>query len=264
MNWLNRLVHKFRWKAVHGSKLPKANLRSCLLNLAARGFEPRHIIDVGANKGKWSREARRVFPDCGFTLIEPQEEMRPRLKRFCNGRKDCRYLLAGAGAQNGELQFTVHPNTVSSTFALSAEVAARLGLSQRTVPVVTLDHVVETLVGVVPDIVKVDAEGFEQEVVLGSESLLGKTEVFFLEAHFLGTQDNPSDLLNLSNFMAERGYVPYDFTWFGRRPFDNCLYLCELAFVRRDGYLRSLEEGKKTVYSTPPLDVKPKSLRRAA
>ena len=93
MRWQSRLWHQLRWKLVHGSKFPKANLPSCLLNLASRGLQPRQIIDVGANRGKWSRDASHVFPDAGYTLIEPQIEMESRLQKFCAGHVNRRYLL---------------------------------------------------------------------------------------------------------------------------------------------------------------------------
>ncbi len=254
MNWRSMVIHKLRWKIVHGSKFPKGNLPSCLLNLASRGLDPRQIIDVGANRGKWSRDASRVFPQSGFTLIEPQVEMAPLLRKFCDGHDNRRYILAGAGSFLGELPFTVSPDTVSSTFVTTAAEAARNGYTQRIVPLVTLDHVVHTMIRAVPDIVKVDAEGFEQEVVKGAQSVLGKTEVFFLEAHFFGDPDNPSDIVRLTAFMADLGYVPYDFSWFGRRSFDGALNLCEMVFVRRHGFLRSRKPGVHSLHISAPLE----------
>jgi hypothetical protein len=38
--------------------------------------------------------------------------------------------------------------------------------------------------------------------------------------------------------MSEVGYVPFDFSSFGRLRNPNAIDLCEIAFVRRDGFLR--------------------------
>lgn len=242
--------------------MPNADLASCLLNLAARGFEPRHIMDVGANRGKWSRVASSVFPHSSYTLIEPQKEMEPRLARFCAGHPNRRYVLAGAGSKMGELPFTIDPNTVNSSFSKSADSISKPGRERRLVPVVTVDHVVQTITGAIPDILKIDAEGFEQEVVKGSQSLLGKTEVIFLEWHMFGNQHDPTEPANLIAFMAERDYVLYDFSWFGRRKFDAALELCEAVFVRRNGYLRSLRAGVQRLYVSP--EVPAQTNRKAA
>ena len=40
--------------------------------IARIGLSPRHIVDVGANRGHWTRTALKVFPGCDVTMIEPQ------------------------------------------------------------------------------------------------------------------------------------------------------------------------------------------------
>jgi hypothetical protein len=40
-------------------------------NLIKYGISPRNILDIGAEKGNWTKMARRTFPSCRFTLIEP-------------------------------------------------------------------------------------------------------------------------------------------------------------------------------------------------
>ena len=44
--------------------------------LKKAGFSPRHILDVGANHGLWTRQAMVVFPDAEYTLVEPQDELK--------------------------------------------------------------------------------------------------------------------------------------------------------------------------------------------
>jgi len=210
---------------------------SFLHHLSQRGFSPTHIVDVGANRGKWSTKARRVFPDCDFTLIEPQIEMKPRLERFCRGGR-ARWIQAGAADAMAEMTLTIDPNTVGTSFDVSDATAQSLGREQRTVPVITLDHVVADVIRAIPELVKIDAEGFEAKIIQGAGSLLGKTEVFLLEARFDTQRDNPRSLASLLDLMAQHDYVPYDFTWFLRHR-QGGLTLCEIAFTRRCGQLRN-------------------------
>src|ERR1035438_4221181 len=52
----------------------RAEALSPFLGLLKRdGFAPRHIIDVGANRGEWTRTALQTFPEARYTLVEPQE-----------------------------------------------------------------------------------------------------------------------------------------------------------------------------------------------
>lgn len=239
-DWIPRALDQFRFRVTRWTRFPKGDLISSLMNLAQRGFYPRHIVDIGANRGKWAAKARRVFPGSDFTLVEPQMEMKPHLDRFCRRNpKRARWINAGAGSAMGKLPLTLYPDTVSTTFAMSEDAARAAGLARRMVPIITLDHIAAEVIRAVPELVKIDAEGFEQEILRGAETLIGKTELFLLEAHFFGADDHPCALGKLIEFMAERDYVPYDFTTFHRRPYDGAVGLCEIAFARRHGTLRS-------------------------
>lgn len=237
--WFRSLLHQCRYKVLHSSKFPKGDLVSSLLNVAARGFEPTQIVDIGANRGKWSRKAAWVFPRAGLTLIEPQHEMKPHLDRFCAQHGKARWINAGAADTMGEMLLSVHPDTVSTTFTLSEQRAKAGGLECRRVPVLTLDHLVEQVIESIPEIVKIDAEGFECRILQGAERLIGTTEMFLLEVPFVDPPQNWNSFAEIIRFMADREYVPYDFTSFQKRPYDGALGLCEVAFVRQQGVLRN-------------------------
>jgi FkbM family methyltransferase len=244
-NWLRRLGRRFRYRITHHSKFPKGDLIAFFYQLAARDFLPRHIIDVGANKGKWSRKARAVFRDCTFTLIEPQREMQPRLAALCRQAPGSRSICAGAGAEPGELTFTVHPDTVSSSFNISETEASQRRFERRVVPIITLDDVVRSEQGRIPDLVKIDAEGFEPQVMRGAESLIGKTELFLLEACLMTPPPNWPTTLELLTMMDDYGYELFDITTLQRHGGE--LTLAEIAFVRRGGLLRPATQTTRPV-----------------
>jgi FkbM family methyltransferase len=211
------------------------------LQLERIGFRPTHIFDVGAHKGTWSREAQAVFPDSAFTLIEPQFEMKPYLDQFCAEAKHARWILAGAGAAKGELPFTVTDNLGASSFTISEAEAKEAGYERRTVSVITLDSLCEDVQQPIPEMVKIDAEGFDLDVMHGSQTLLGKTELFFLELPLFDSWAGRQSFHSMVAFMRDHGYEPYDFTEFIRRPHDQALHLVETAFAKRNGVLRAYQ-----------------------
>src|SRR5688572_11300852 len=81
--------------------------RPLLLELQARGFEARTVLDVGAADGRWSAMAAERFPSALFFLIEARVEMREPLDAFCEQHPGSRWLQAGAGAAAGERLFTL-------------------------------------------------------------------------------------------------------------------------------------------------------------
>ena len=72
-----------------------------LENIRTRGFVPRGIIDIGANRGDWTRLALSIFPDASVIMIEPQDEMQPYLSKLCSSVANCQHVKAGAGRAAG-------------------------------------------------------------------------------------------------------------------------------------------------------------------
>ena len=78
-----RRIHSFL--ALFGVRLVRTNvatgpsygLETSFFPLLQRlGFAPKHIVDVGANRGYWTRHAFKYFPDAAYTLVEPQDHLK--------------------------------------------------------------------------------------------------------------------------------------------------------------------------------------------
>jgi FkbM family methyltransferase len=208
-----------------------------LRHLARCGLRPRSIFDVGANEGKWARGAAEVFPDARLVLIEPQQELLPRLQAFCAAHSSARYILAGAGATNGQAVQTIWEDLHGSSFLPPTDENLLGTGRQRVTPIVTLDTVLAEEKHL-PELVKLDVQGYELEALKGASRLLGRTECFILEVSLFRFAKNSPDLHEVVDFMHERGYEVYDICGFLRRPLDGALGQLDLAFARTDGYLR--------------------------
>lgn len=225
---------------------PFGRLSSFLEDIHARGFVPTTIVDVGANHGKWSAEAHRVFPKARLTLIEPVAVLAPELEAFVATVPGSRLIRAGAASAPGERIMTEilstdgeHPG---STFSLPASNAPagteKKKVRQVPMPVVSLDSLLESgQLPAIPELVKIDVEGFELDVLQGSAKLLGKTDMFILEVSLVPIWGQPI-FHEIIAHMAALGYVVYDFPGFNRRPIDGALALVDVCFVRRDIGLR--------------------------
>ena len=232
---------------------PVGVMRLFLEDLAARGFQPRHILDVGAHRADWSRLAGRAFPNATFTLVEPQVELRDDLERFCQEVPGSRYVLAGAGPRTEEKALAVFPEPDASSFVLTAaEIEAR-GLERRAVPLVTLDSLFELSLLPMPELVKLDIQGFELEALRGATRVLAAAEIVIVEVSFFPFMENWPTVSQVIPFMADRGYEPYDVCGSLRRTYDGALGQADLAFARRDGRLRACPQFGKTITQGPLL-----------
>jgi FkbM family methyltransferase len=180
------------------------------------GFAPRHVVDVGANRGYWTRAAFKYFPNAVYTLVEPQDHLKFYTQDLVTQGCKIRWINAGCGDFCGTLPLIVSYRDDSSTFVDRHDnpTAQRI-----TVPIITLNQIVASSDAGLPELVKIDAEGFDLKVLAGASDLLGKTDIFLVEAVVWGADgayDN--SVAKVVRFMAEVGYNVMDITDLNRSP----------------------------------------------
>jgi FkbM family methyltransferase len=234
---INKLVqsslNRFGLRLVRNSNLAQADSSvngldrffGALKNL---DFRPKHIVDVGANKGSWTRKALLYFPDAQYTLVEPQDHLKVHIQDLLDRGYKITWINAGVADKSGVLPFTISYRDDSSTFA-PTQVDA--GAPTISVSVKTLNEIVSGSNAPLPEVVKIDAEGFDLKVLAGASDLLSKTDILFVEATVccVGYENT---IARVVRRMDEAGYRVVDITDINRSPKYGVVWLCELAFLR--------------------------------
>lgn len=215
------------------------NLKPFLKNIRQKGFSPKSILDVGANRGEWSRNAKSIFKQADFFLIEPQQELKPFLDKFCAKFPGSKWFQAAVGSEIGELTLTVWPDFIGSSLLPATLKYSGKSLEKRRVPILTIDNLINEKEIPIPDLIKLDAEGFELEVLKGASGCFGHTEIFILEVSFFRFFPKLPLFDEVLNFMLKKGYVVYDIVDFKRSLLDGVLGRADVAFSKRDGLLRT-------------------------
>ena len=149
-----------------------------LKRISKQGFEPHTVIDVGVGNG--TQELYSAFPSASLFLVEPLLEFEETIQSIMSQRQGG-YVIAAAGSSDAVQTINVHENHLEGS-SLFNELTSTIDDGEpREISVVTLDGLVDDNDLGNPYLIKVDAQGYELEVMQGALSVLKSTEVVILE-----------------------------------------------------------------------------------
>lgn len=215
--------------------------REMFETLTSLGFEAKHIVDIGGNHGDWSRDALHYYPNANFTIFEPQLAL-SEFHRDLAEKSNIQLRYLGLGDLDGTATFTLHDRDDSSSFAYSTDEAETEGFQQIDIDIRRLDSEMESSEFGAPQIVKIDAEGFDLRVIEGAKSTLSTAEVVLVEAAVNNPQfDNT--VLKVIDTMDKIGMKLWNITDLNRTPQRKILWLIEAVFVRNGGFIDSCSQN---------------------
>lgn len=214
----------------------RANMAEAMRHLAARGYRPRTVIDVGVAWG--TEDLYEAFPSARHLLIEAIAEFEPQIRKAA-ARFDHELVIAAASSKEGEITINVQPTmSWSSIFQPLPQFPANS--RPRQVRTVRVDTLCEQRGLVGPYLLKVDVEGAELEVLAGATGILAQTEVIVLEVMFPEEYENVPSFAEIIRRMDELGYAVYDLFDLRTASPEKLLYQSDVVFVQRASRLRML------------------------
>ncbi|HLW70714.1 MAG TPA: FkbM family methyltransferase [Candidatus Binataceae bacterium] len=198
--------------------------------MAARGFAPQTIVDVGAFEGDWSRLAKRVWPAASLRMVEPNLEKQARLGAVAKDL-DAALLCELLGADDGQ-QVQFHLMESGSSIMSERSPLPRT-VEQRELR--RLDSLFPELAR--PGLLKIDAQGYELEILKGAGAILPAFEAILVEIAIIEINVGAPLLHDVVAFMKSLGFIAYDILEIHRRPLDQALNQIDLIFVREQSSL---------------------------
>jgi FkbM family methyltransferase len=206
-------VWKVAWEAVH--KLPfllphDQSYKAFRHFIAVR---PEGLfLDVGANDGVSVLSFRRFSKKYRILGLEPNTALEPALKRIKAKDSLFDYKMVGAGAVAVRLPFfvPVYKGIVLHTFTSSSEEQVLLSVGRsfgNSVASATVIHPFQAEIirlddlNVEPAIIKVDAEGFDYDVLVGLDETIKRSRPFIV------TEISPPEYDKVKSYLDERNYL---------------------------------------------------------
>lgn len=153
-------------------------------------FGFRQILDIGANKGQFAAKARGLFPEAMIYSFEPIPEVFDCLAARFKDDSKFRAFNFGLGSENAQLDFFQNDFSDSSSILKMNDVhrtnfPKTQGEKEISVSVRTLDGIANEIQIQGPLLIKIDVQGYEEQVILGGELTIGKAAVVIVEVSFV-------------------------------------------------------------------------------
>ena len=200
---------------------------NALQKLKSFGFEPKNILDIGANKGKWTLEIKKkVFPKAEYTLIEAIDY--EELEKLSVKHDNINYKNILLDEIEHFVTWYEKRNTGDSLFKENTGYFDDCKEIKRSAT--TLDLVFNK--NEVFELIKIDCQGAEIPILKGGNSLVQKSSVIILEVPFMGEYNiGAPNFYEHINYMENIGYRVFDIVELHR--VDNILIQIDIIFIKQ-------------------------------
>lgn len=172
--------------------------------------QPKYLCDIGANEGHWAYVLREMNPSLEHVVFfEPQTKYQEQLRVLpLKGVTKVIYPY-GLGEKEGEL--VIKGGTASASFFEPDEQSHyfpnSLADEQEKVAIMVLDEIYANNNLPIPDLIKLDVQGFELNVLKGGLNLLRQSKYLVIELSFRQFYKNQPFLWEILQLLQENAYV---------------------------------------------------------
>lgn len=185
--------------------IEKLNYHSVLKNLVSHGLKINTVYDIGAHKGRWTKQHAGLFPNASFYLFEANKEHAEKLQS--RGHR----TFIGVLSSDGEpAKFYKKAGTGDSLYRENTAT-----YSEDTFEVVTTKtlHQVATSEKLPrPDFVKLDVQGAEIDVLKGAGDLLDGCSLLLAECPIVPYNLGAPELKEYLDYFKSIGFSPLRIT----------------------------------------------------
>lgn len=210
---LKKIKYAF-WKStkVFGFEILPNDIRNSIQSYLKFLFKKSSInlvIDIGANKGQYSSMITNIGYSNDIVLIEPLDKEWMYLKNLVKTKKNwILYDKVGIGSKIENLKINYTSNSVSSSFLMPKNNMINYEvIDKQNVHIITLEYLLAELnINNKNIFLKIDAQGFEYEIIKGARNILDKILYVQLELSIVTLYENEHDYKYITNYMNDLGF----------------------------------------------------------
>lgn len=182
-----------------------------LNKLRLMGINPETIIDVGANRGVFTKTAHYVFPNAKIISFEPLKECYQVLKSLKNTIPTLECYNFALSNENGAKK--IHHNK----YDYSSSILEMTDLHKTAYPytsenyieeikTIRLDDIIEINKIEKPNLMKIDVQGYEKYVLEGSVKVIENINYILCELSFQSLYEEQVLFDEIYTYLKEKGF----------------------------------------------------------
>jgi FkbM family methyltransferase len=200
-------------KGTVGQALTVDYLSSLELLELLKPLSPAVIYDVGAFTGTWTLLAKAIFQTAQIHAFEPIGSNCESFRSFTRDLLDVTLYPVGLAKESGVKNMHVLNRLDASSLLEATELAKNTyslaEISQEHVNMVALDAYAAQQNIPLPDLIKLDIQGYELEAMKGAERCLAHAQALICEVSFRPLYQGQPYFFELIEFLGRRRFHPY-------------------------------------------------------
>ena len=154
------------------------------------------VIDCGANIGEFYHSIKKKEENINYIGFEPDPKTFKCLELNVKKEKGVQVINSGLGSSNSELSFFVSEDGSDSSF-INPGVNEEIKVNSTTLDSYKLDKV---------KLLKIEAEGFEPEVLVGAKETIKKTSYITVDSGPERGVEGKTTLVKVTDFLYQNGF----------------------------------------------------------
>lgn len=156
------------------------------------------VLDVGANKGQFVKEIKKLFNKCNIVSVEPNRNCERYLKRL-----DIEYYICGLGSTESLTQLVLPKGKKLSK---GASFFPDKNWKQTMLIDSNISVADNLFKGRSFDLIKIDTQGYELEVIKGAHELIKKSKFLIVECNIIPENIGAPEILKVVKELEELGF----------------------------------------------------------
>jgi FkbM family methyltransferase len=170
------------------------------------------VIDVGAHQGEFAAQIHQVLPNAKLYSFEPLRENFNELNSNLKNLPNFKSFKLAVGAHQGQMEM------YCNNFSQSSSILKTSQLHKENFPFSAVDKLEKIEINTLDDIVKsmelednillkIDVQGYEDQVIMGAKNCLNSIQVIIIETSFAPLYEGQPLFADIYQMLIEHGFV---------------------------------------------------------